>query len=243
MSKGPKANLSFGRPPSLSDALSTSEVISSGVAPAVASTSSAIASTSSSTSLTVDLPPRFSTSGNSESSQKRPGEDLQELQEAKERRQITAEGALHFRPRSRTPPPSSFHSSTSPSEGEPDETQKFKPHPLRGAILTLNDGTKLLLTELVFVQHALIGRAGDTTANGDITEDIDTMKVHEKPNHAWVIDHLPDVLHYEALELADDDVQSRLSKHLKSEKISYEDRVLQILVMTELFPSRVENFR
>ncbi|KAF8153391.1 hypothetical protein B0H34DRAFT_103880 [Crassisporium funariophilum] len=354
-----------------SDALSASELTSSGVAPAVVSTSSAIASTSSSTSLTVNQPPRFSTSGNSGSSQKRPREDVPETPKKRRKgdksppkavrvqcasyalemlshgglrthvisalvtdtelvllfydRSLPVESkhvdffkepaslvafiyCLHHATPSQwgrvsnitlgldplsTPDTHKVLAVSSPpllsaSQAEPDETQKLKPHPLRGAILTLNNGTKLLLTELVFVQHALIGRgtcvvrakvfgnsledwkdksivvkfsftpktrvpegnilaeilsianghskmkAGDTTANGDIMDDTDTMKDHEKPNHAWVIDHLPDVLHYEALELTDDDVQSRLSKHLESKEI-YEDRVLQILVMTELF--------
>jgi hypothetical protein len=79
-------------------------------------------------------------------------------------------------------------------------------------------------------------KAGNTTANNDIMEDTDAMKDREEPNHTWVFEYLPDVLHYEALALMDDDVQSRLSQYLKSKKKLYEDRVLQILVMTELFP-------
>ncbi|KAF8177019.1 hypothetical protein BJ912DRAFT_693635 [Pholiota molesta] len=175
----------------------------------------------------------------------------------------------------------------SASEGQPDELLNLKPHLLRGAILTLEHGTQLLLAELVFVQHALIGRgtcvvrakvigrcpedwvgkeivvkfsftpktrvseelilkeiddiaksdkmkAGDTTSSSDIMEDTDTTKDHEKPNQRWVLKHLPEVLCYEALKVTND-VQSRLS-YLKKIQVPYEDRVLQILVMTELFP-------
>jgi serine/threonine protein kinase len=82
--------------------------------------------------------------------------------------------------------------------------------------------TSKILTEILSIANDLPKmKAGDTTANRDTMEDIDTMKDHEKPK---------------ALELTDDDVQSRLSQYLKSKKKPYEDRVLQILVMTELFP-------
>ncbi|KAF8184764.1 hypothetical protein BJ912DRAFT_1060749 [Pholiota molesta] len=62
-------------------------------------------------------------------------------------------------------------------------------------------------------------KAGDTTANRDTMEDIDTMKDHEKPK---------------ALELTADDVQSQLSQHFKSERRPYEDR--SDIGRLELFP-------
>lgn len=187
-----------------------------------------------------------------------------------------------------------------------------KPHPLRGATLKLvlpGDVDVLLrLEELVFVQHALIGRGTcvvrasvigncpaawkgkaivvkfsftpkgrtpegkilrkilriakglptskddnttedsdttedsnategtETTEGTDIAEDGDAKEDYQKPNHTWVTNHLPDVLHHETLESSDGFVQSRLSDYLKLTNASYEDRVLQILVMTELFP-------
>jgi hypothetical protein len=82
------------------------------------------------------------------------------------------------------------------------------PHPLHGAILTLENGADLRLDGLVFVQQPLIGH-GTCVFCATATRKWNTTE----------------------------DAQFRPAEHLKREENHYEDdRVLQTLVMTELFP-------
>ncbi|KAF8798526.1 hypothetical protein BYT27DRAFT_7150876 [Phlegmacium glaucopus] len=132
--------------------------------------------------------------------------------------------------------------------------------PLLGAQLLLNNDKVLELGELVFHQHALIGRGTcvirakvkdandpwasksiivkfsftpDTrTPEGEILSRIASL-ANSHDNHKWVLNHLPEVLHYEALPVTE--LQTRLSSCLRNRDVSYENRVLQVLVMTELF--------
>jgi hypothetical protein len=68
------------------------------------------------------------------------------------------------------------------------------------------------------------------TAEGDILNGIINL-ANSNDEHGWVLDHLPEVLHYEALPADATDVQTRLSESkylsLKRDKneISYENRV------------------
>ena len=137
-------------------------------------------------------------------------------------------------------------------------------NPLQGAQLKLNNGTILELGGLIFRQHALIGRGtcvirasvktpqsndpwsgkslivkfgftlNDRMAEGNILDKITTVAKSDCVHH-WVLDHLPEVLHYEAFLADATFVQKRLSGYLKARGIQYESRAPQVLVMTALF--------
>ncbi|CAA7263641.1 unnamed protein product [Cyclocybe aegerita] len=131
--------------------------------------------------------------------------------------------------------------------------------PLHGTHLHLQNGQVLELGELIFRQHALIGRGSCVVcgkaenshewadkplvvkfsftpvtriSEGAMLEKIVELAKGDTEN-VGMLAHLPDVLHHEAVPPGD--VQSRFSAWLKNQGIGYEDRRLQILVMTELF--------
>ncbi|KAF9474598.1 hypothetical protein BDN70DRAFT_884630 [Pholiota conissans] len=135
---------------------------------------------------------------------------------------------------------------------------------VRGMLLTLNNGVVLKLGDLIFLQHALIGRgtcvataepieAGadwkdkkivvkfsftpkTRTPEGVVLANI-VKKVEERQEDKWMLDHLPEVLHYESLAPTASDVQTLLSAYFTAKSSDvYEDRVLQVMVMTEQLP-------
>ncbi|KAF9476180.1 hypothetical protein BDN70DRAFT_863614 [Pholiota conissans] len=135
---------------------------------------------------------------------------------------------------------------------------------VRGMLLTLNNGAVLKLGDLIFLQHALIGRGTcvataepieggadwkekkivvkfsftpkTRTSEGLVLANI-VKKTEERQQDKWVLDHLPEVLHYESLVPTDTDVQTLLSAYFTAKSSDvYEDRILQVMVMTEQLP-------
>jgi hypothetical protein len=87
-----------------------------------------------------------------------------------------------------------------------------------------------------------IAKDSDAVEDTDTTEDTGTTgyrattKDSEKLNRTWLIKRLPDIRHCKALKLTLDNAQFRLAEHLKRDKNHYEDRILQAMLTTELFP-------
>ncbi len=161
------------------------------------------------------------------------------------------------------PPRSLLPSTRSREKTKLSSTAPTSSKPLHSALLKLNNGKILELGDLVFQQHALIGRGtcvirakvkeppGDPwagmsiivkvsftpvtrTSEGELLDKIVGIAKKDDPDH-WVLRHLPEVLHYEAFPTDATDVQARLSEYLKHADIPYENRVMQVLIMTELF--------
>ncbi|KAF9474602.1 hypothetical protein BDN70DRAFT_996952 [Pholiota conissans] len=62
-------------------------------------------------------------------------------------------------------------------------------------------------------------------------------KAGDRKEDIWVLNRLPEVFHYESLVPTADDVQTLLSAYFTAKSSDvYEDRVLQVMVMTEQFP-------
>jgi len=152
-----------------------------------------------------------------------------------------------------------------PFRNETIPTPSILRDPFNGAQLTLNNGVTLELGQQVFQQHAIICpgtrvlrakvAAKSKTPNSWKDESIIVkfsftprtrmreghmlariIECASIPEYHWVLDHLPKILHYEELSRNDRDLQTRFAKYFKEKNHEYEDRVLQILVMTELFP-------
>lgn len=139
-------------------------------------------------------------------------------------------------------------------------------HPdlLQGALLELEAGRKLDIGNLVFRQHALIGRGtcvlhAKSKSHPGVEDDWETksliVKLSFTPDtrtsegkflenilkvansdekHHWVKNHLPEVLYYQTLPPVT--VQERLAEYCSKHNISYERRTVQALIMTELHP-------
>ncbi|PFH45366.1 hypothetical protein AMATHDRAFT_184632 [Amanita thiersii Skay4041] len=150
----------------------------------------------------------------------------------------------------------------------PKQFDKQVPSPdvLQGARLNLANGLILEAQQILFQQHALIGRGTcvlqvtksapsslDWTNKGrlvaklcfspqtrtsewTILKRVFDMIKSDPERLGWIRNHIPVVLHHETIKWDETGVQGRLAKYLEGKNVPYEKRVLRILIMTELFP-------